>query len=140
MFFRGAAILALVLFGFSVDAACLFAADPPAGTVEPKDTDGNGVPDEWRIYDGNGKVRIQRDRDGDGKPDVTIYLEATIPVRAEADRNKDGQPDMLRHYEHGVPARESYDTNFDGKSDAWVYDVKGVKNLLIQDKDFVVEL
>ncbi len=131
---RGAALFLAAVFAAGTVPA--LAAEPPAGTVEEKDTNGDGKVDEWRTYDGHGMVRIQRDRDGDGKPEGTIYLEAGIPVRAEADRNNDGKPDMIRFYEHGKPARESLDTNFDGKWDAWVYYVNGVKNLLIRDRNF----
>ena len=96
--------------------------------IESKDTNGDGRPDEWVIYDGETPVRIERDRDGDGRREVVILLEAGKPVRSEVDRSGDGKPDLVQYFKKGKPVREEGDLNFDGKPDAWFYyDRAGIK-------------
>jgi len=103
--------------------------------VESKDTKGNGKPDEWRYYEGNTLVRIERDLKGDGRHSVKIYFDHGKPIRSEVDRNGDGKPDLIRFFKDGKPDREQADINFDGKWDSWVFYKNGVKDLMIMDKN-----
>ena len=108
--------------------------------VEAKDTNGDGKPDEWRYYQGDGRqevlIRVERDRDGDGRREVVIFFENGKPVHSEVDRNGDGRPDITIFMKDGKPERESADTNFDGKTDVWVYYKNSIKDLMIRDKNF----
>ena len=117
--------------------------------VEAADTNQDGKPDEWKIYDGQTLVRVERDRDGDGKREVRIILETVevLPpeggpprrqqraIRSEVDRNGDGKPDLVRWMKEGQPDRERGDVNLDGRPDLWSYYRKGTKELTIMDKN-----
>ncbi len=102
---------------------------------EPVDADKNGKPEEWKVYDGDTLVRIERDRDGDGTAEILIFLENGKPVRSEVDRNKDGKPDVIRWTQDGKPFREQADLDFDGRADGWIFYKDGVKDLMIMDKN-----
>lgn len=126
---------------------------PPAERVEPADTDNDGKPDEWKIYQGDLLVRMERDRDKNGKVEVWVYYEqytvppkegeeggqprtSTRPLRSEVDRDGNGTVDQVRWMKEGRPDRELADLNLDGKPDAWVYyNKQGVKELMIMDKN-----
>lgn len=103
---------------------------------EAVDADKDGKPEEWKVYDGQTLVRIEKDRDGNGKPEIWIVLENGKPARSEVDRNGDGKPDLFRWMKEGRPVREQADLNFDGKPDAWVFYRDGVKDLMIMDKNY----
>ena len=127
------------IFGifFSMVLSIALCALPAAAEerLEPKDTDSDGKPDEWRVYAGDRLIRVDRNRNRDGAPEIHIFMEADKPVRAEVDRNNDGKPDMFRSYVNGKPDKEHFDLNFDGKPDAWVFYKEGSKDLVIRDKN-----
>ncbi|MCM8812292.1 MAG: hypothetical protein NC910_04510 [Candidatus Omnitrophica bacterium] len=123
-------LLASVLIAGQLTPAASYARE------EAKDTDEDGRPDQWQIFDDQQMVRIERDRDGDGKREITVFLKEGKSERAEVDRNKDGRPDMFRYYQNGQPEKESHDLNFDGRPDTWVFHKAGVKDLMIRDKNF----
>lgn len=111
----------------------VFAAPQPR--TEAKDTTQDGKPDEWRFYEGDQLIRIERDRDGDGKREVLVYFKDAKPIRSEVDRNNDGKPDLTRFMEEGRASRDQADLDFDGKPDAWSYYKEGLKDLMIMDKN-----
>ena len=141
------ALAAVLLLALAVPAAAA-----PEERVEANDTDEDGKPDEWKHYQGEFLVRMERDRDKDGKPEIWITCEqytvppkekgaapriGTRPLRSEVDRNGDGKPDLVRFMKNGKPDREQADLNLDGKPDAWVYynNQEGTKELMIMDKN-----
>lgn len=143
-------LLCLALAGFACSAPAV--AEELPERVEPADTDGDGKPDEWKIYRGDQLVRMERDRDKNGKPEVWIFFEpytipakegeketqprtGTRPVRSEVDRDGNGTPDMVRFMKEGKADREQADLSLDGKPDAWIYYKEGVKELMIMDKN-----
>ena len=111
-------------------------AQVPQPRSEVKDTNNDGKPDEWRFYEGDQLVRIERDRDGDGKREVSVYFKEASPIRSEVDRNNDGKWDMIRFMEKGQPLQDQADLNFDGRLDAWSYYKEGIKDLMIMDKNY----
>lgn len=125
----------ITLFQCLFSSATLAFAQMPQPRVEEKDTTQDGRPDEWRFYEGDTLVRIERDRDGDGKREVWIYFKEGKPIRSEVDRNGDGKSDLIRFMENGRPVRDQADLNFDGKPDAWTFYKNGVKDLMIMDKN-----
>ena len=108
---------------------------------EAADTNKDGKPDEWKIYDEKDHlIRMEKDRDGDGRAEVAIFFDDTQPkpkpVRSEVDRNGDGKPDLVRWLKAGQPEREQADLNFDGKADGWTFYKNGQKDLMILDKNY----
>ena len=135
---KGREISILICFLFllafySLQPKIAFAAQE---RVEAVDTDKDGKPDEWRYYQGQELVRVERDLDHDGKPEVRIWMKNGKPERSEVDRNGDGKPDLIRFFKDGKPERDQADLNLDGKPDAWIYYKDGVKDLMIMDKNF----
>ena len=139
---RNAVFVRIFLWGFLFTVnGTLFT--PPvvlaALREEPRDNDKDEKPDEWRIFDGDRLVRIERSRDAKGQPAVVIFFNQVggkdVPIRSEVDRNHDGTPDLIRFYKEGKPDHEQADLNFDGKPDAWAFYKDGVKDLMIMDKN-----
>lgn len=130
-------VFAALILGVSPISLAAPPAQEPQERMEAKDTDGDGKPDEWRVYQDKTLVRMERDRDEDGRHEIVVYLREGKPIRSEVDRNGDGTPDLVRLMKEGRPEKERGDLNFDGKWDAWVYYNKdGFKDLMIMDKNY----
>jgi hypothetical protein len=125
--------IAVFLFLSSVlcPPSSVFAAE----RVEAKDTDRDGKPDEWRIYQGSALVRMERDRDGDGHREVVVLVEKERPVSSTLDRNGDGRPDLFRRYSPaGLPEFDEGDLDLDGQIDYWAWYQQGFKAMAAQDR------
>lgn len=127
----GVAITAFAAFSLSFT--------PPVGAaerVEAKDTDRNGTLDEWRIYEGERLIRVERDRDGDGRREVVIFVKENRAVTSTLDRNGDGRTDLFRRYSpQGLPESDEADLDFDGRTDYWVWYTQGLKTVAAQDRN-----
>lgn len=122
------------LLAMTISLSPVFAAPQPR--TEAKDTTQDGKPDEWRFYEEDKLIRIERDRDGDGKREVRVYFTEGKPSRSEVDRNSDGRPDLVRFMEQGRSVRDQADLNFDDRLDAWTYYKENLKDLMIMDKNY----
>ncbi|MBI3322435.1 MAG: hypothetical protein HYZ94_02000 [Candidatus Omnitrophica bacterium] len=144
-------LVAMLLLIFACPCSAL-SQEPAQERVEAEDTDGDGKPDQWKVFQGDLLVRMERDRDQNGKPEVWVHYErytippkegeeggqprtSSRPSRSEVDRDGNGTPDIVRFMKEGRPEREQADLNLDGKPDAWAYYKEGVKEFMIMDKN-----
>jgi hypothetical protein len=94
-----AVTLLLSLVFFSVPAPARAAEAPK---VLPKsvavDTNKDGKPDRWEMYDNGVLTRIETDTNFDGKPDEWVYAENGKPSKLEKDSDYDGKVDQWVTY------------------------------------------
>jgi hypothetical protein len=98
--------------------------------VQNLDTNGDGKPDVWKLYqivqqsgqDVDVLTCKQVDLNHDGKVDeVVVFNDAGNRVMEKFDLDFDGKFDVTVYYEGGHRVREELDTNYDGKPDVWKY-------------------
>jgi hypothetical protein len=97
------ASLSFFLLSFFVLLPAAPAAEtPPAPKVMPKsvavDTNKDGKPDRWEIYENGVLARIETDSNFDGKADEWVYAENGKPAKLEKDSDYDGKVDQWVTY------------------------------------------
>src|SRR5262245_31414890 len=104
--------------------------DQSGKRVQTLDTNGDGKPDVWKLYQivqqGGQDVDVltckQVDLNHDTKVDeVVVFNDAGNRTMEKFDLDFDGKFDVTVFYEGGHRVREELDTNYDGKSDLWKY-------------------
>ena len=104
--------------------------DQSGKRVQTLDTNGDGKPDVWKLYQiqqQNGQdVDVltckQVDLNHDGKVDeLVVFNDGGTRVMEKFDLDFDGKFDVTVYYEGGHRVREELDTNYDGKPDVWKY-------------------
>lgn len=121
--------------------------DTGSKRVEQFDLNGDGRPDEWKLYtsvDNNGTsletiTCKQADLDYDGKKDYVITYALTGEVIAEEfDFDFDGRFDSREHFDKKTGKRFliERDSDFDKKPDIWEkYDANGNKESVRRDRN-----
>jgi hypothetical protein len=114
-----------VLLTVAVCATAAVLAIPKNGQyVRAEDRNGDGRPDEWRRYDGQGHLaQISVDSNFDGRSDVEEYYDSDgVLLRRESDRNFNGQIDLVEEFDPSThePARSVVDSDYDGLADLLV--------------------
>ncbi len=105
----------------------LFSAFPALSTGQGKDTNGDGVPDQWIIQEEEDITCVKTDRNYDGTVDyIYRFNSAGNKVEELVDYNHDGEMDDFYYYSRGVLVRQEIDSNYDGKIDIWVYLKEGI--------------
>lgn len=117
-------------------------------TEQRIDLNGDGVPDVFNFYRGDGRVLVRKevdlnwdgnidvrtwfdgtgnfereemDGDFDGLVDWVDYYQGGKRVLSKVDTDYDGQFDLYKIFEGGVVRRKERDTNGDGNIDFWMY-------------------
>ena len=114
---------------------CAVAAFPV--TEYAFDSNKDGRPDKWYVYE-DGYVNVERsDLNFDGKVDFIVEFDKKGKKKyEEMDNNFDGVMDTFYYYEKGVAVKNTIDSNYDGKVDIWIY-LQGVYvDRYEQDTDF----
>jgi len=82
------------------------------------DLNGDGVPDEKRIYRDNRLSRTEVDRDSDGRVDIVFYFDRGGALKeATFDDNFDGIYETSYEYQYGLVRSQESDLNQDGHTD-----------------------
>jgi len=98
------------------------------------DTNRDGKPDVFKLYQGNDLVCRKVDLDHDGHVDIVAHLDpGDIPVLEEFDLDFDGKIDEVVFYEKGQIVRKEFDTNHDGVPDIFKHFRDGRLVLLERD-------
>jgi hypothetical protein len=95
--------------------------DVTGGHVEALDTNKDGKPDIWTVYDGS-KHELCRvvDLNHDGKPDLYEYFDSGGQIRRrEFCYDDTGEVNAVEQYEGGKLASRKYDTTGLHKIDTW---------------------
>lgn len=102
-------------------------AFPVLSAGQGKDTNNDGVPDQWISQEEEDITCVKTDRDYDGTVDyIYRYNSAGNKVEELVDYNFDGKMDDFYYYSRGVLIRQEIDSNYDGKIDIWVYLKEGI--------------
>ncbi len=98
------------------------------------DSDGDGIPDDWRVVTGLRVLSTGRDTSGDGRPDEwSVQDEQSRVISKRADTDGDGQIDTWSSFsENGALVLVEYDTTGDGAADRWVRFAANGSVLLIE--------
>lgn len=106
------------LFGLVIGAGLVFWAYNRPVTGSGVDRNGDGVPDEQRVYRGDRISRARLDRNSDGRPDsITRYDRTGQPVEAERDDDFDGTYETHVSYRDGLIRELASDLDQDGTID-----------------------
>jgi len=70
-----------------------------AQTVVTEDSNRDGGPDVWHVYDRDGQLaEVAHDTNLDGRPDIREYYDHAFRIRRESDRNFNSQIDLVEDY------------------------------------------
>ena len=110
----GVLAFALVQWRLEQKRAQATSSDSPVTS----DQNGDGRPDRFDFYKGQGIVLTELDGNHDGRTDSWCFYDAEGRYsRVEHDHNLDGKPDNYWFYEMGVAETEKRDTDFNGLID-----------------------
>src|SRR5215468_9686103 len=117
--------LALVVALGVCTTAAVLTLPKNAQYVRAEDRNGDGRPDEWRRYDGQGHLaQISVDSNFDGRSDVEEYYDSDgVLLRRESDRDFNGQIDLVEEFDPSTHerARSVVDVDYDGLADLLVF-------------------
>ncbi len=83
--------------------------------VDRADLNGDDRPDQWRYYDGDRLVRVERDMNFDGDIDMwQHYNEEGELIEEEVALDRAGHVDVVAFYEDGRLRRQMMASGFDG--------------------------
>lgn len=95
--------------------------------MEQADSDYDGRVDTWVTF-ARGKVaHLETDKNGDGKPDEYRVYSQGVLTKVQRDTDHDGRIDTWEVYEHGRLNRIGTDRNGDEKVDRWYRDAELVR-------------
>lgn len=94
--------------------------------TESIDSDDDGHPDHFIVYEGGKAVISHRDRNFDGKADQWDFYENGLLTRAEEDQNFDGTVDVRWAVTNGNWSSAIMDTDFNGVMDLVVHYSNGI--------------
>ena len=85
-----------------------------------EDSNSDGKPDEWALYENDVLTKLHLDENFDEKKDTWSEYQEGLIKKSTTDMNFDGKPDEWTHFSRlGRITRVETDMNFDGKIDAW---------------------
>jgi hypothetical protein len=127
----------LFMIRYFLGLLLLTLSGPAFATDYAFDTNKDGKPDKWYVYD-DGHVAVEKsDLNFDGKVDCIVEFEKKgKKTHEELDNNYDGIMDTFFSYENGKLVLEEIDSNYDGAIDLRIY-YEGIYALKYeQDTDF----
>jgi hypothetical protein len=122
----------------SVLAYYYFSAAREIPVLREEDTNGDGAPDRWILYEGGARREVWEDGRGAGRPDVRlVFAEGGDPLeRIEFDPEGSGHPRRVFLYADGALSAEARDTTGDGVLDRTDrFDERGQLRLREEDVD-----
>jgi hypothetical protein len=120
---------------FSLCLACAGLAFPLSEYAF--DSNKDGKPDKWYIYE-DGYVNVEKsDLNFDGQIDFIVEFDKKGKKKhEEMDNNFDGKMDTFYYYENGIATQTTIDSNYDDKIDIWIYLQGAYVDRYEQDTDF----